>query len=59
MKDTSFFDFSLLLLLTTNDTVAGKLFPYSDFFKWLCYANGLCSSCSLVRVRLTLLLFLD
>ena len=55
MKDTSFFDF----LLTAIYTVAGKLFPYGDFFQWLCYANGLCSSGSLVRVRLTLLLFLD
>jgi hypothetical protein len=31
--------------LTTDDylTIAAKLFPYGDFFKWLSYGNGLWS----------------
>lgn len=40
--------------------IAGKLFPYGDFFKWLCYGNGLCSHpVSSIRVGFTLLMCLD
>jgi hypothetical protein len=30
----------LLLVLTIDTAIAGKLFPYGDFFKWLSYGNG-------------------
>jgi len=47
--------------MTTCIMIAGKLFPYGDFFKWLCYGNGSCShpDSSIIGVSLALSLCLD